>query len=89
MGVRLGDYSPLLELLLLELLLDVGTERHQTLGFLAVFGMIAAERNQLLTDRAAAMSLFLALARMLHHTLHLLTGRQSTIGVLALACMHQ
>lgn len=78
-----------MELLLTELVLDVETERHRALGLLAVLGMIATERNKLLADWTAAIGLAFASLGVLHHPLHLLAGRQRTVGIAALTRVDQ
>ena len=52
--------EPLLQLLLSQLLPDVEAEGHHAFGLGAVFGVVAAEGNQLLADRAAAIGLAFA-----------------------------
>lgn len=51
--------------------------------------MVAAQCDELLANRAASIGLALAALGMLHHSLHLLTRRQRTVGIAALASMHQ
>ena len=72
-----------------ELLLDVETERHRTLGLLAQLRMVAAQRDQLLTDLAAAVLLALAVLGMADDALHLVARGQAAVGVAALARVHQ
>lgn len=79
----------LLQLLLLEFVLDIRTERHRTFLFLTVLGMIATQGNKLLANWAATICFAFAILGMLHHTLHLLTRRQTTIGIATLTSMHQ
>lgn len=79
----------MLDLLLAELVFDVEAEGHGAFVFLAVFGMVAAEGNELLAHRAASIGLALAALGVLHHTLHLLAGRQRAVGIAALAGVHQ
>ena len=79
----------MLDLLLAELVFDVEAEGHGALVFLAVFGVVAAESNELLAHRAATVGLALAALGVLHHPLHLLAGWQRAVGVAALAGMHQ
>lgn len=79
----------MLQLLLPELLLDVQTERDGTFVLLAVFGMVAAQGNELLADGTATIRLSLAAFCVLNNTLHLLTGRQGAVGVAALARVDQ
>lgn len=86
---QLGLLQAVLDLLLPELVFDVGTEGHGTFVLLAVFGMIAAEGNQLLADRAAAIGLALAALGVLDNPLHLLAGRQRTVCIATLARVHQ
>lgn len=86
---HLGLLQSVLQLLLPQLLLDVQAERDGTLVLLAVFGVVAAQSDELLADGAAAVGLALAAFRVLHHALHLLAGRQRAVGVAALAGVHQ
>lgn len=79
----------MLQLLLAELLLDVQTERDGTFVLLAVFGVVAAQSDELLADGAAPIRLALAALRVLHHPLHLLARRQGAVGVAALAGVDQ
>ena len=51
--------------------------------------MIAAERDELFADWAAAVGLPLALLGMTDHPLHLVAARQAAVGVPALAGVHQ
>lgn len=53
-------------------MLDVQTEGNRTLVFLAVLGVITAQCNELLADRAATICLALAALGVLYHPLHLL-----------------
>lgn len=68
--------EPVLQLLLPELLLNVQAEGHGALVLLAVLGVVAAEGNELLADRAAPVGFPLAALGVLHNTLHLLAGGQ-------------
>lgn len=79
----------MLQLLLPELLLDVQAERDGTFVLLTVFGMVAAQSNELLADGTATVRLALAAFCVLNNTLHLLAGRQGAVGVAALACVDQ
>lgn len=79
----------MLQLLLPQLLLDVQTERDGTFVLLTVFGVVAAQSNQLLADGAAAIRLALAALCVLHNALHLLAGRQQAVGVAALTGVDQ
>lgn len=74
----------MLQLLLPELLLDVQTEWDGTFVLLAVFGMVAAQGNELLADGTATIRLSLAAFCVLNNTLHLLTRWQGAVGVAAL-----
>lgn len=79
----------MLQLLLTQFVLDVEAEGHGALVLLTVLGMIAAERNELLAHRTAAICLALAAFGVLHHTLHLLARRQGAVGIAALTGVHQ
>lgn len=79
----------MLQLLLPEFLLNVQTERDRTFVLLAVFGVVAAQSNELLADRTAAIGLALAALCVLHNALHLLTGRQRAVGIATLASVDQ
>lgn len=79
----------MLQLLLPELLLDVQTERDGTFVLLTVFGMVAAQSNELLADGTATIRLPLATFCVLNNTFHLLAGWQRAVGVAALACVDQ
>lgn len=79
----------MLQLLLPQLLLDVQTERDGTFVLLTVFGMVAAQSNELLADGTASICLALAALRVLNNSLHFLAGRQGAVGVAALARMDQ
>lgn len=70
-------------------MLDVRAERYQALSLLAVLGVVAAQRNELLANRTTAVRLPFAVLRVLHHPFHLLTAWQATVGVATLASMHQ
>lgn len=76
---------PLLDLLLLQLLLDAGAERHRALGLLAMLRVVAAQRDQLLADGAVALGLALADLGVRDDALHLLAGREAAVRVAALA----
>lgn len=76
-------------MLLTELVLDVETKWHRALGLLAVLGMIATESDKLLADWTASIGLAFASLGVLDHPLHLLAGRQRTVGIAALASMDQ
>jgi len=54
-----------------------------------MFGMVAAERDELFADGTAAVGLTPAAARMCHDTFHLLTARQAAVSVTALARVDQ
>lgn len=79
----------MLQLLLSKLLLDVQTERDGTFVLLAVFGMVAAQSNELLADGTTTVGLALAAFRVLNDSLHLLAGWQGAVGIAALTCVHQ
>lgn len=72
-----------------ELLLYVEAEWHRALVFLAVLGVVAAEGNKLFADGASTISFPFAAFGVLHNPLHLLAGRQGTVGIAALTGMHQ
>ena len=80
---------PLSQVLLTQFLLDIRTERHQTLVLLAVFRMIAAKSDELFANRAATVSLSLAALRVRHHALHLLTRRQTAIYIATLTAVNE
>lgn len=86
---HLSLLEPVLQLLLPELLLDVEAEWHRTLVLLAVLGMVAAEGNKLFADGASTISFPFTAFGVLHDPLHLLAGRQRTVGIAALARMYQ
>src|SRR5690349_10363930 len=81
--------SPLRLLLFLQLLPDVPTERHLALRVRAVFGVIAAQRYQLLTDGTVALLPFLAHFRVFHNPLHFMTTQTTAIRVTTLARVYQ
>ena len=58
-------------------------------SYLAELGVVAAESNQLFTDGTTSVSLPLALLGVTDNPLHLVTARQATVGVPALAGVHQ
>ena len=72
---ELSCLESLLHLLLAQFLSNVETEWNGTLGFCTVFGMVAAERNELLADGTTTVRLPLARARMSDDALHLLARR--------------
>ena len=80
---------PLSQVLLPQLLLDVGTERHKTFVFLAVLRMITAKGDELLANGTATVSFPLAVLRVGHDAFHLQTRWKSTIGVATLTRVHQ
>jgi hypothetical protein len=51
--------------------------------------MVAAQGNELLAYRTATVGLSLANLCVLDYSLHLLTARQSAVGVSALTSVHQ
>ena len=59
------------------------------LSYLAELGVVAAESNQLFTDGTTSVGLPLALLGVTDHPLHLVTARQATVGVSALAGVDQ
>lgn len=79
----------MLQLLLPQLLLDVQAKRDGTFVLLTVFGVVAAQSNELLADGTATVRLALAAFCVLNNTLHLLAGWQGAVGVAALACVDQ
>lgn len=79
----------MLQLLLPELLLDIQTERDGTFVLLTVFGVVAAQSDELLADGTATVRLALTAFCVLNNALHLLAGRQGAVGVAALACVDQ
>lgn len=81
--------SPLGQILLSQFLLDVWTERHQTLVLLAVLCMVTTQSDELFADRTPSVSLSFAVLRVRHNALHLLTRRQTTICIAALTSMDQ
>lgn len=52
-----------------------------------MLSMVTAQCNKLLAYRAATIGFTLAALGMLHHSLHLLAGRQGTVGIAALTSM--
>lgn len=54
-----------------------------------MFGVVAAQSNELLADRTAAVCFALAAFCVLHDALHLLAGRQGAVGIATLTCMHK
>lgn len=54
-----------------------------------MFGMVAAQSNELLADGTAAICLSLAAFCVLNNTLHFLARREGAVGVATLACMDQ
>ena len=58
-------------------------------SYLAELGVVAAESNQLFTDGTTSVGLPLALLGVTDHPLHLVTARQSAVGVSALAGMDE
>lgn len=86
---HLSLLEPVLQLLLPELLLDVEAEWHWALVLLAVLGVIAAKGNKLFANGASTIGFPFAAFGVLYNPLHLLAGRQGTVGIAALAGMHQ
>ena len=72
-----------------QFLLDILTPVYQTLGFCADFGVITTQSDKLLANWAPTRRLPLTLSDMGHDSLHLLTGRRSTVGIATLASMNQ
>lgn len=79
----------MLQLLLPELLLDVEAEWHRAFVLLAVLGVVAAEGDELFADGASTIGFPFAAFGVLYDPLHLLAGRQGTVGIAALAGMYQ
>lgn len=79
----------MLQLLLAKLLFDVQAERDRTLVLLTVLCMVTTQSNKLLAHRAATIGFALAALGVLHHSLHLLAGRQRAVGIATLASMYQ
>lgn len=75
----------MLQLLLAKLVLDVQAERDRTLVLLTVLCMVTAQSNELLAYRAATIGFALAALGVLHHSFHLLAGRQRAVCVSTLA----
>ena len=86
---HLSLLEPVLQLLLPELLLDVRAEWHRTIVLLAVLGMVAAEGNKLFADGASTIGFPFTAFGVQQDLLHLLAGRHRTVGIAALARMHQ
>lgn len=86
---HLSLLEPVLQLLLSELLLNVEAEWHRAFVLLAVLGMVAAEGNKLFADGASTIGFPFTAFGVLYNPLHLLAGRQGTIGIAALAGMYQ
>jgi len=80
---------PLSQVLLMQLLLDVGTERHQTFVLLAVLCVVAAECNELFANGRSSVRLALAILGVRHNALHLLTRWKTTICIATLTGVHQ
>lgn len=87
-GSSLCD-SPLSEILLPKLLLDVRTERNQTFVLFAVLRVVAAQGNELFANRTSPVGLPLAVLRVRDDALHLLARRQTTIGIATLASVNE
>ena len=79
----------MLQLLLAKLVLDVQAERDRTLVLLTVLCMVTAQSNELLAHRAATIGFALAALGVLHHSLHLLAGRQRAVGIATLTSVDQ
>lgn len=77
----------MLQLLLAKLVFDVQTEWDRTLVLLTVFGMVTTQSNELFADRTATIGFALATFGVLDHTLHLLAGRERTVGIATLTSM--
>lgn len=54
-----------------------------------MFGVVAAQSDELLADRTSTVCLALAAFCVLHDALHLLAGWQGAVGIAALACVHE
>lgn len=80
---------PLREILLAKFLFDVWTEGYETFVFFAVLCMITAKSDKLLANRTTSVSFSLAVLRVRHDTLHLLTRRKTTICISALTSVNQ
>lgn len=83
------QFLPLLQLLLLQFVFDVRTERHRTLGLLTMFCMVTTQCNQLLANRTTTVRFAFAQFCVAYNAFHLLTRRQTTICIATLARMHQ
>lgn len=79
----------MLQLLLSQLLLDVQTERDGTFVLLTVFGVVAAQSDELLADRTSTVCFALAAFCVLNDPLHLLAGWQGAVGISTLTCVHE
>lgn len=64
-----------MQLLVAKFVLDVQAERDRTLVLLTVLCVITTESDKLLAYRATTIGFALASLGVLHHSLHLLTGR--------------
>lgn len=82
--------SPLLDaFLLLQLLSDVGAERHLTVRIEAMLRVIATQGDQLLADRARSLLTLLALFCMADDSLHLMAAETTTVCISALTRVHK
>ena len=75
--------------MLSQFLLDILTPVYLTLGLLADFSVITTQGDELLANWAATRRLPLTLPDVGHHSLHLMTGWGSAIGIPTLASMNQ
>lgn len=81
--------KPLLQLLLAQLLPDVEAKWHHAFRLGTVFGMVAAQGDQLLANWTAAVGLAFARTRVRDDTLHLLTRWQPAVGIATLTCVNK
>lgn len=86
---HLSLLEPVLQLFLPDYLLDVRAEWHRAYVLLAALGMVAEEGKKLFADGAFTIGFPFAAFGVQHDPLHLLAGRQRTVGIAALARMHQ
>ena len=73
----------------LHLLLDVATERHRTLGVVALLGMKTAQGKKLFAVSTATLQFPLALFSVSQHLLHTDAGTKTAVGVATLATVNQ
>ena len=72
-----------------QLVLDGGAVGHGTLALVAVFGVVAAQGDQLPANGARLVVFELARLGVRDNALHFVTTRQMAVAVPALARMHQ